>query len=335
MLRSRLFEEAVSKLWSEGLISGEMHLGMGEEAICAGVNAHLQNGDAVAMDHRGTPPLIMRGTDPKLILYELLGSDQGLCRGRGGHMHLFDERNLMASSGIVGAAGPGAVGFALAAQYLRPGTIAVAYFGEGAINQGMLLESFNLSVAWRLPVIFVCKNNDWSITTPSHSVTGGNPIERAQAFGLSVQQADGMDVKSVYRVAGEMIGDVRKSGKPGFMWADCVHLEGHFLGDPLLQFSRSPVKQVKKEALPMMKSAIKRGGVGLKERLNAIKKIVSTIGESTRDHYLNKKDPLLFTREEMHTKKQRLHDMETEVKNEIRGVVESVLSDFNFPSGAL
>ena len=155
MLRSRLFEEAVKRLWEEGLISGEMHLAIGEEAIAAAVVAHLGDGDAMALDHRGTPLLLMRGVDPVLLLREFLGQADGLCSGHGGHMHLYSRQHLAASSGIVGASGPAGVGFGLAAQYLRPGTCAVAFFGEGAMNQGMLLESMNLAVAWNLPVFFV------------------------------------------------------------------------------------------------------------------------------------------------------------------------------------
>ena len=123
MLHSRLFEEAVAQLWHSGVISGEMHLGTGEEAIAAGVVSQLQEDDALALDHRGTPPLLMRGVDPVLILRELLGLPGGLCGGEGGHMHLFSKEHLAASSGIVGASGPAGVGFALAAQYLRPGSI--------------------------------------------------------------------------------------------------------------------------------------------------------------------------------------------------------------------
>ncbi len=122
MYRSRRFEEAVADLWRQGHISGEMHLGMGEEAVAAGIVAHLQDGDALALDHRGTPPLVMRGVDPVALLREMLGHPDGLCGGRGGHMHLFSPEHLAVSSGIVGAAGPGAVGFALAAQHLRPGS---------------------------------------------------------------------------------------------------------------------------------------------------------------------------------------------------------------------
>lgn len=131
MLKSRLLEEAIAKLWHDGLISGEMHLGTGEEAIIAGVVPQLHEGDAMALDHRGTAALLMRGVDPALILRELLGYPDGLCGGRGGHMHLFSREYLAVSSGIVGAVGPTAVGLALSAQYLRPGAIAVAFFGEG------------------------------------------------------------------------------------------------------------------------------------------------------------------------------------------------------------
>lgn len=124
MLKSRLFEEAIAKLWHDGLISGEMHLGTGEEAIIAGVVAHLRDGDAMALDHRGTSAWLMRGVDPVLLVREMLGYPDGLCGGMGGHMHLFSKEYLAASSGIVGAEGPAAAGFALAAQYSRPGAVA-------------------------------------------------------------------------------------------------------------------------------------------------------------------------------------------------------------------
>ena len=184
MLRSRQFEEAVRQLWSRGLISGEMHLGVGEEAIAAGTVCQLQGGDALALDHRGTPPLVMRGVGLVPLLQEFLGCDDGLCHGSGGHMHLFAPEYLAVSSGIVGAAAPTAVGLALSAQHLRPGKIAIAYFGEGAMNQGMVMEAMNLAVVWRLPVIFVCKDNNWSITTHSSDVIGGNLLERARSFGM-------------------------------------------------------------------------------------------------------------------------------------------------------
>jgi pyruvate dehydrogenase E1 component alpha subunit len=179
MFRSRLFEETVAVFWDKGLISGEMHQGTGEEAIIAGTVLQLQKGDAMALDHRGTAAMLMRGVDPVLLMREFLGRPDGLCHGMGGHMHLFSPEHLAASSGIVGSSGPAGVGFALAGRYLRPGTLALSFFGEGAVNEGMMMEAFNLAVTWQLPVIFVCKDNDWSITTKSTSVRGGDLITRA------------------------------------------------------------------------------------------------------------------------------------------------------------
>lgn len=159
MFRSRLYEEAITRLWQAGLISGEMHLGTGEEAIMAGILSQLRSGDALALDHRGTAPMLMVGVDPILIIRELLGRPDGLCGGKGGHMHLFSKDHIAASSGIVGAADPTAVGFAIAAQQLRPESVAIAFFGEGVMNQGMLMESLNLAAVWNLPILFVCKDD--------------------------------------------------------------------------------------------------------------------------------------------------------------------------------
>ena len=201
MFRSRTFEEAVRQIWKDGKISGEMHLGLGEEAIVAGIVSQLIEGDAMALDHRGTPPMVMRGVDPVALLREFMGQPDGLCGGRGGHMHLFAPAKLAASSGIVGAAGPAAAGFALAGQMLRPGTVSIAFFGEGATNAGMLMESMNLAVAWKLPVIFVCKDNGWAITTPANTVVGGNLLARAQAFGMKAIEVDGAEVEAVWSAA--------------------------------------------------------------------------------------------------------------------------------------
>ena len=248
MLRSRRFEEFVKDLWERGKISGEMHLGIGEEAIAAGVVDHLHEGDAMALDHRGTPPLVARGVDLVVLLREFLGRGDGLCSGMGGHMHLFSPEHLAASSGIVGSSGPVAAGFALAAQCLRPENLAVAFFGEGAMNQGMLVETLNLAVAWKLPVLFVCKDNEWAITTPSHSVTGGNLIDRAKAFGMPAMEIDGTDVEAVWNAAGQGADRARNGNGPTFLLAHCPRLEGHFLmiGQIRTDQDRDPLDQIQR-----------------------------------------------------------------------------------------
>jgi pyruvate dehydrogenase E1 component alpha subunit len=244
MAKSRVYEEAITDLWKECLISGEMHLGTGEEAIHAGILSQIREGDALALDHRGTPPAIMRGVDPYLLLRELLGKTNGLCRGQGGHMHLFSKEHLLASSGIVGASGPAAVGFALSAKHLRPGSIAVAFFGEGAINQGMMMESLNLASTWKLPVLFVCKDDSWSITSKSKRFTPGSMRERVQGFGLPYQEVDGLDVAAVWKAAQKGIDRARNKGGPTFLHAKCVHLDAHFLGYQLLRITQNPLREL-------------------------------------------------------------------------------------------
>jgi pyruvate dehydrogenase E1 component alpha subunit len=260
MLKSRFCEEAIAKLWHDGLISGELHLGTGEEAIIAGVVAQLRDGDAMALDHRGTAPLLMRGVDPILILRELLGYPDGLCGGMGGHMHLFSKEHLAASSGIVGAAGPTAAGFALSAQYLNPGTVTVAFFGEGAMNQGMLMESLNLASAWNLPVIFVCKDDSWSITTQSESMTGGDLNVRARGLGVPVMEVDGYDVSQVWEASHLAIERARSGQGPTFLHARCVHFEGHFLGYQLTRIVRDPLKEIPEFAIQLTQSLLHPSG---------------------------------------------------------------------------
>ena len=311
MIKSRLYEEAISRLWHDGKISGEMHLGTGEEAIIAGVVGHLGEGDAMALDHRGTAALLMRGIDPVLILRELLGESDGLCGGMGGHMHLFSKEYLAASSGIVGAAGPTAAGFALAAQYLRPKTIAVAFFGEGAMNQGMLMESLNLASVWKLPLLFVCKDDTWSITAESKQMTGGTMKERDLGLGVTYREVNGLDVSAVWSIAGEAIENIRAGAGPVFLWAYCSHLEGHFLGYQLLKIVREPFKEMPKISGPLTRSVLKMKGAGLNERLAGIKTILSAVVKTLRDPRQDKNnDPLKLARESIASDIEQLKDLE-------------------------
>jgi TPP-dependent pyruvate/acetoin dehydrogenase alpha subunit len=325
MLRSRLFEEAVRRLWNDGRISGEMHLSIGEEAIVAGTVLQLQDGDAMALDHRGTSPLVMRGVDMVLLLREFLGQPHGLCGGKGGHMHLFSKAHLAASSGIVGASGPTAAGFALAARHLRPGKIAVAFFGEGAMNQGMLLESLNLAVVWKLPVVFVCKDSKWAITTVSATVTGGKLVKRAEGFGMPAREVDGTDVETVWSAAQEALKRARAGKGPTFLLAACPHPEGHFLGDPLLRIARNPVQEMKKVAGPLMKSVTRVKGGSVAKRTGGLGKVTALIGKTTRDQFLGQKEPLKIARSKLKKDKARLIEIEERVKEEVRKAVSVAL----------
>ena len=322
MLRSRLFEEAVAQLWQAGHISGEMHLGTGEEAIIAGVVSQLEPGDAMALDHRGTAALLMRGVDPIALLREFLGCPDGLCGGMGGHMHLFSKEHLAASSGIVGATGPAALGFALAAQYLRPGTVALAFFGEGASNQGMLLEALNLAAAWHLPVIFVCKDNQWAITTPTSATLTGSLVERARGFGLAAEEVDGNDVEAVWNAAHEALDRARYGGGPTFIHATCFHLEGHFLGDRLVKTARQPAREILRLAGPMTKSFLHIKGAPWNERFKSLKMILSLIWRTRKALAAGQEnDPISRARVKLEVDSPRLQALEESIMQEIQSMV--------------
>ncbi len=328
MLKSRLFEEAVAKLWHDGLISGEMHLGTGEEAIIAGVVSQLREGDAMALDHRGTAALLMRGVDPLSILRELLGHPDGLCGGMGGHMHLFSKQHLAATSGIVGAEGPSAAGFALWAQYAHPGAIAVAFFGEGAMNQGMLMESLNLASAWNLPVLFVCKDDGWAITTQSERVTGGDLNERVRGLGMPAIDVDGRDVAAVWKASHAAIERARSGQGPSFLHARCVHFEGHFLGFQLLRIVSEPFKEMTGMAIPLTRSFLRPGGAALRERTAGLKEVLATARSTLHDPRRDLvNDPVRCMRDTLLAEPERLRELEDQIEQEIGDLLASALAE--------
>jgi len=320
MYKSRRFEEAVTELWNDGHISAEMHLSKGEEGIVAGVVDHVTDGDALALEHRGTAPLVMRGVDLALLIKEFMGLEDGLCRGMGGHMHLFSPEHLAASSGIVGASGPAACGFAFAAQHLRPGKVAVAFFGEGAMNQGMLMESMNLASAWSLPVIFVCKDNGMAITTPSNEVTGGDLLKRARGLGTHAISVDGTDVNEVWRAAHEAFARAREGGGPTFLHATCVHPDGHLLGDPLLRIVRKPVRELKSRVAPLMKAAT-TGGSSLSEKAASLGSIMGMLGRASKADRQGASDPVEQQRPQLSISDAQRADLEREVDAEVQEAV--------------
>lgn len=324
MKKSRLFEEAVTQLWEDGLISGEMHLGTGEEAIIAGVVSQLCPGDAMAVDHRGSAAFLMRGVDPTLLLHEMLGHEDGLCGGQGGHMHLFSKEHLAATSGIIGAVGPAALGFALAAQTLRPGSIAVAFFGEGAMNQGMLMESINLAALWNLPVLFVCKDDGWAITTQPGESTKSGMGERACGLGVPYVGVDGLDVEQVWQAARQAIERARSGNGPTFLHAHCVHLEGHFLGLILLRITRAPLRELPGIVGALIRSFMHPGGGSLRERIAGVRYILSSILATWRDpRRYSTNDPLQRVQTALVSNPARLKELDSRIEAEISSALAS------------
>ncbi|MGZ4507588.1 MAG: thiamine pyrophosphate-dependent dehydrogenase E1 component subunit alpha [Blastococcus sp.] len=291
MCRIRHLERATRTLWERGLVSGELHAGLGEEAVAAGVVAHLRDGDALALDYRGTPPLVARGIDPESLVLELLGSPDGLCGGRAGHMHLMSEPLRAAASGIVGAPGPLACGFGLAARRRGAGDVAVAFFGDGAVNEGMLLEALNLAAVWRLPVVFVCKDNRWAVTTRSGRLTGGGLRARARGLGLPVRRVDGGNVTAVWWSARRAVGRARRGAGPTFLIASCPRLAGHMAGDPLGRMAQA-LGALGRELPPLVAAVRTTPGAPLRHRLRALTGIGTRLALVSLDVRGSRRDPV-------------------------------------------
>jgi pyruvate dehydrogenase E1 component alpha subunit len=329
MARVRGVELAVADLWQRGLISGEMDLGTGEEAIAAGVVTLMGEGDALSLTHRGLPALVVRGVPLVPLLRELLGRPDGLCRGRGGHMHLFSRDHLAATSGIVGASAPLGAGLALAAKHLRKGSIAVSMLGEGAMNQGMALETLNLAVAWSLPLVLVCVDNGWSITTRTETVTGGQLAARARAFGWTAKDVDGTDVEEVHGAARHLIERCRKGKGPVFIRATCPRIYGHLLGDPLLEQSRHAVGKAARQTIGrILSAATERVGGGPIDRAKSAVGIVKTMARARFDTKIDSAhDPMTVIRRAMTPAADEIRGIDREVGEEVAAAVSEALSE--------
>lgn len=283
MVRMRLVEEALSQAWADGLVPGEYHSAIGEEGINAGVILHLSGRDTISLDHRNTSPFIARGADLTSLMLEVMGSEEGMNRGWAGHIHLMESDLHAAADGMVGSGAPLAVGQAIANTRLHPGRVAIAFHGEGAMNQGMLMEAYNMAVAWNLPVVFVCKDNKWSITTRSKDVTGGDISERARAFGLTVKKARGDRVDEVYTAAGALIQRAREGKGPGFLYATCHRPSGHFEGDPIVRILHQPRQQVRDLGPSIMSSVRTHEGGTKRDRAAGLKELTRRVALAAQD----------------------------------------------------
>src|ERR1700723_3079705 len=202
MMAIRVFEEHVNELYTRALMPGLAHLYIGEEAIAVGVCEALEKDDYVTSTHRGHGHCLAKGASPELMFAELLGKEAGYCRGKGGSMHIADPAtgNLGANAIVGGSVGI-ATGAAFSAKTLKTGQVAVCFFGEGALGQGVLYECFNLAQLWKLPVMYVCENNMYSEYTHFSETTAGDIPARAAAFGIKAETVDGQDVRAVLAAA--------------------------------------------------------------------------------------------------------------------------------------
>lgn len=228
----RTVENSLIKLFADGEVPGFIHLSVGQEAIAAGVVTALDERDSIATTHRGHGHVIARGIDLDLFFMELMGKQGGICGGRGGSMHVADMNiGILGANGIVGAGIPIALGSALAHSVRKTGGVAVAFFGDGAMAEGVIHESLNMAALWKLPLLFVCENNGWSEFSPTSRQFAAQLGSLAGAFGIPHLLVDGNDVEKVSAAARDLIAQARTDG-PRVLECKTHRVRGHFEGDP-------------------------------------------------------------------------------------------------------
>jgi len=229
MRRIRTFEEHVGELYVRQLSAGSMlHLSIGEEGAAAGVCAAMQPQDSFTTHHRGHGIFLARGADPNRMMAEIGGKAAGYCKGKGGSMHIADMTlGHLGANAIVGGGIPLVVGAGLSYKRHRKNAISVAFFGDGAMQQGILYESMNMAALWDLPVLFVCINNQYGMGTRIDKATRSTDFgQRAKALGLNARMTNGEDVEEVYEAA-QQLTDAARGGRPGFMSVSCFRFYGH------------------------------------------------------------------------------------------------------------
>src|SRR5580693_10329979 len=217
MLMIRLFEEQVNDLYTRALMPGLAHLYIGEEAVAVGVCEALRPDDYITSTHRGHGHCIAKGASIDRMFAELLGKEAGYCKGKGGSMHIADpDTGNLGANAIVGGSAGIATGAAFSAQRLKTNQVAVCFFGDGAMGQGLLYEVMNMAALWKLPVIYVCENNLYGQYTKVEEMAAGRLTARAAAFGIEGFEADGQDVLAVFRLAQTLVSRARKDEGPFF-----------------------------------------------------------------------------------------------------------------------
>jgi len=240
MVMIRLFEEQVNELYTRALMPGLAHLYVGEEAVAVGICEALKPSDYITSTHRGHGHCVAKGASPDRMFAELLGKEAGYCRGKGGSMHIADPAtgNLGANAIVGGSAGI-ATGAALSAKRLGTGQVAVCFFGEGALGQGVLYEVMNLAALWKLPVIYVCENNLYTEYTHYSETTAGDILARGTAFGVHSESVDGQDVRAVNATAQRLVDRARMGEGPAFLLCNTYRYTGHHVGDINREYYRS------------------------------------------------------------------------------------------------
>ena len=240
MVRIRAFEEQANQLYLSAKMPGLTHMYVGQEAVAVGICEALTLNDKITSTHRGHGHCVAKGADFKQMFCELLGKEEGYCRGKGGSMHIADQANgNLGANAIVGGSAGIATGAALSAKQLRSNEVSVCFFGDGALGQGLLYETMNMAALWKLPVIYACENNLYGEYTKVEEMAAGDLMARAKGFGIKSFEVDGQDVLAVNSLTQELVERARKGHGPFFILLNTYRYYGHHVGDINREYYRS------------------------------------------------------------------------------------------------
>jgi len=297
MLLIRRFEEKAGQLYGLGLIGGFCHLYIGQEAVAVGLQSALEGEkDSVITGYRDHGHMLAYGIDPKVIMAELTGRKAGISKGKGGSMHMFStEHGFYGGHGIVGAQVPLGAGLAFAHKYREDGGVTLAYFGDGAANQGQVYETFNMASLWKLPIVFVIEDNQYAMgTAVGRSSAETHFYRRGTAFRIPGMDVNGMDVLEVRKAAEIAIEFVRGGNGPVLMELNTYRYRGHSMSDPAKYRTREEVKEVREKNDPIERAKAELIEMGMSEdELKKIDKAVRATVSEAADFAENSPEPAL------------------------------------------
>lgn len=282
MVLIRRFEEKAAEAYALGKIGGFLHLYIGEEAVAVGTSAVLRPDDYAISAYREHGHALAKGSDPRRAMAELFGRRDGLCKGKGGSMHLFDrERNFLGGHAIVGAHLPPAVGVGFAIKYRGGDQVIVCYFGDGAVPQGEFHEAMNLAALWSLPVIFLCENNRYAMGTSVERALAETEIWKfGRAYNMASEAVDGMDVLAVRDVVGRAVTRARGEKKPSLIEARTYRFRGHSMRDPagaVYRTKEEVEREKQRDPILIFRDRAARAGLLTEDDVRTIEKDVNDV----------------------------------------------------------
>jgi len=280
MLKIRKFEEVAIQGSAEGRIPGFIHLYIGEEAVATGVCSNLREDDYITSTHRGHGHIIAKGADIKLMMAELFGKATGICKGRGGSMHICDaSKGILGANGIVGAGHDLVLGAGLSAQYRGTDQVAICFFGDASTNQGTFHESLNLASVWNLPIVYVCENNGYGISmSQKRHMAITNVADRGASYNIPGVIVDGNDVAAVSEAACEAIKRAREGKGPTIIECKTYRQRGHFEGDPgTYKPKEEQAAWVKKDPIPRFEKYMLESGILSEKGIEEIRADIDSI----------------------------------------------------------